>query len=357
METYDQGDQSMSVPQDASFHVVRRHQSLADLTRHLYGSLESALAKDFMRLNETAPDSFGALLPGQMLYLPEPVCYPSNVEADIQAMVATFNIFIVERMDAAQRQVLAENPTIIKNAAENPSVLKGFANGSNTFASGLVAGVSIQTKALGRTLKNLESHYVQTFRSHGKLTPQFYAHRQQLYSALDTNMGSLSRTLALGTPRDLEARSALKISTKSQVLHWKRFGTEGGVKGFQPHFDRLAQTTRYLRNGGLLTIAIDGALTYDTIKKACKSNDRFCHKTAAVESSGFAGRVVGGSLGGLAAYGACSAIFALPSAGSSFLWCGLVAGAAGGFLGGTGFGYWGEKRAEAIFESNYPVPK
>ncbi len=347
----------MSVPQTASFHVVRRHQSLAELTRYLYGDLESAQAQDFMRLNETAPDSFGALLSGQMLYLPEPVCYPSNVETDIQAMVASFNIFIVNRMDAAQRQALAENPGIIKNAAENPSILKGIASVSNTFASGLVAGVSIQTKALGRTLKNLENRYVQSFKAHGKLTLQFYTQRQQLYSALDTNMGRLSRTIALGTPRDMAARSALKISTKSQVLHWERHGTDGGVKGFQSHFDRLAQTTRYLKNGGYLTIAIDGALTYDTIKKACKSDDRFCHKTAVVESSGFAGRVVGGFSGGILAYGACSTIFALPSAGSSFLWCGLVAGAAGGFLGGTGAGFLTEKGAEVFFGSTYPVPK
>ncbi|WP_166264454.1 hypothetical protein [Marinobacter caseinilyticus] len=306
----------MSVPQKVSFHVVRRQQSLAELTRYLYGDLVSASAKDFMRLNEPAPDSFGALIPGQMLYLPEPACFPSNVEADIQAMVASFNIVIVNQMDAAQRQTFAENPAMIKNAAENPSVVKGIANGANTFASGLVAGVSIQTKALGRTLKNLESRYVQTFKAHGKLTSQFYTHRQHLYAALDTDMGRLSRTLALGTPRDMAARSALKISTKSQVLHWERHGIDGGVKGFQPHFDRLAQTTRYLKNGGYLTIAIDGALTLDTIVKACASgDDRFCRRTTVVESSGFAGRVGGGVVGGMAAYAVCNAIFVLPSGG------------------------------------------
>ncbi|WP_166264452.1 hypothetical protein [Marinobacter caseinilyticus] len=111
-----------------------------------------------------------------------------------------------------------------------------------------------------------------------------------------------------------------------------------------------------MKNGGYLTIAIDGALTYETIKKAFVSdNDRFCHKTKVIESSGFAGRVFGGVAGGSLAYGACSAIFALPSAGSSFLWCGLVAGAAGGFIGGTGIGLLGGFLGEVVFEATYPV--
>jgi hypothetical protein len=59
--------------------------------------------------------------------------------------------------------------------------------------------------------------------------------------------------------------------------------------------------------------------------------------------------VVGGGFGGIAtAYVTCNLVFGIESAGTSLLWCGIVAGAAGSYLGGRG-----EKVGEILYETTY----
>ncbi len=141
---------------------------------------------------------------------------------------------------------------------------------------------------------------------------------------------------------------------KRQILHWKRNGTGEGLRDFETHFDRMGRISRYLKMGGYLTIGIDGALTYDTISKACEvGDDRHCHKAMMVEGGGFAGRTLGGIGGGVAAYGVCNFFLAAPTFGTSLLWCGLVAGAAGGVVGGAAGSSFGKTAGTAVFESTY----
>lgn len=164
------------------------------------------------------------------------------------------------------------------------------------------------------------------------------------------------RTLTQATPLSLDAKRALKISTKSQILHWKRHGTADGVRGFKGHFNNIAAVSRFFKRGGYVTIAIDGVLTTDTIVEACQTeNQRHCHRTMAVEGASYGGRVAGGLGGGAAAYGACNVAFGIPSVGTSLLWCGLVAGAAGGAIGGY-VGDWAlRSSAASIFEATYSL--
>jgi len=100
------------------------------------------------------------------------------------------------------------------------------------------------------------------------------------------------RTLTQATPLSLDAKRALKISTKSQILHWKRHGTADGVRGFKGHFNNIAGVSRFFKRGGYVTIAIDGVLTTDTIVEACQTeSQRHCHRTMAVEGQAMEGEL------------------------------------------------------------------
>lgn len=346
----------MSTFESARFYVIDTPQiTLSDLSRQLYGDAGSLLASDFQRLNASAADSAGQVRMGQLVLLPDPVCYRPDVEADIVHTITRVNILVREQMTLAERQLLARQPQLLNNAASGNGI-ESSVRLANTAVSGMLSAVGVQSRLLGDTIRKLETAYTGNFKAHGKLTPAFYSQRQQIYRQLDTTAGRLTRTIAMGSTLDSRARQDLKISTKSQILHWQRHGTSAGVKGFLPHFDNIRKIARTLKGGGYLTIGIDTALTANTIIKACEKNTGpACHKTGAVEAAGLVGSVAIGGLGGLAAYKVCSVVFGVPSAGSSLLWCGIVVGAAGGVAGGkvgeSGFKGLGNM----IFEKTYPV--
>ncbi len=181
---------------------------------------------------------------------------------------------------------------------------------------------------------------------------------RRIYESLDTAAGRLARAITFGTRLDEKTRHALKVNTKSQLLHWRRRGTGGHLRDFEAHFDRMGRVTRHLDHAGYLLIGIDAYLTADAIAKACEvGDDRHCHRAMVVKGSGFAGSAGGSALGSIAAYGVCNALFGLESLGSSVLWCGLVLGAAGSVAGGAiggGVGKTiGKKVDGLVFENTY----
>lgn len=296
----------MPTSSDAYFHVVRLPTTIDILARQLYGDASSALAQEFRFVNQ-------------------------------------------------QRNLLAEHPTFVSNVAESPNiVVQGLSTG-NAAASALMAATTATTRSIGESLKSLERAYQQAFRTHGRLTPDFYIRRRQIYSQLDTRLGKLGRTLALGTPFDQHARASLKVHTKSTVLHWKRHGT-GPIAGFQGHFDRLARTTRWLRLGGYATLAIDVALNEYAITDACNSGDAAECSRQTYALRGKSAGTVAGVLGGgvIGTYGICNAAFGIQTMGTSLLWCGLVVGGATGAGVGYAAGKGGQMLGESIYKASIP---
>ena len=339
----------------AHFHVVRRPTWLGAIARDLYGDASSDPAQAFSRINARAVRHH-LVWPGQLLFIPASVCYHPQQEAEFGELVGRINDLVMTRINQAEREVLASHPNLVNQAAANPGLVHEAARYGSMAGAGLVSMLSAEHRAVRDLLKELEGRYLQTYRAHGRLTPDFFAQRRRIFAALDTLLGRMARALSLGTPMDQRARDALKISSKSQILHWKRHGTAGGLKDLKAHFERMAQVSRYLRAGGHLAIALDAYLTYDTITRACRAEDeRECQRSAVVQGSAFAGSVLGGTFGGGLAYAACSAVFALPSAGSSLLWCALAAGGAGSVVGGSASSQMFRVGADWLFETYHPV--
>jgi len=53
----------------------------------------------------------------------------------------------------------------------------------------------------------------------------------------------------------------------------------------------------------------------------------------------------------LAGYLTCTVVFSLPTGGTSAVWCAIVAGAAGGYVGGNVLGNRGQIIGEGIYET------
>ncbi|MGI9282091.1 MAG: hypothetical protein ACR2PX_21015 [Endozoicomonas sp.] len=100
-------------------------------------------------------------------------------------------------------------------------------------------------------------------------------------------------------------------------------------------------------------MALDVAGGVSNIHKACStnSNEEMCSRAKIVEPMKVSGSIAGGMLGGTAAsYVTCSLVFGLPSGGSSFLWCAVAAGAAGGYAGSKVGGKATENFGNFVYE-------
>ncbi|MEX2340491.1 MAG: hypothetical protein WD609_18155 [Aquisalimonadaceae bacterium] len=344
----------MSDRAEAYFHIVRRSTNLHELSQQLYGDSGSANAQDFRRINTVVADSSGQVLQGQFLFMPEGAC-----RADEQGVAETLvgvNGIILGQMDWMDRRSLAEGYQFLDNAATNPQTVKTAIGIVNSSASGLLSTGSLQTRQIGRVLSELEQRYVQTYRAHGRLTPQFYAYRQRTFRTLDTALGRLVRNVTLGSPLKESAKRTLKVNTKSQILYWSRNGAAGGVRDFKGHFNRLHTVNRYFRFGGYATIGIDAMLTASTISEACHAGDeRHCLRTSVVETGGLVGRVGGGIAGAALGYGACNAVLGGPTWGTSVVWCALVVGGTGSYLGSQWVGGGAKWSAETLYDNTYRI--
>lgn len=342
----------MSTTDEVYLHVVRRQTYLELIALELYGSIDSALARDFLHYNQLASNQYNEVLEGQLLYLPKPVCYDTSVETGIINLIGRINQQIIQGMDAPQRRLIAEHPQLVNNAAEDPNLLIEGVSVGNSLAGSVIAFSTEANKLVGESLKELERAYINAFQAHGKLTSHFYERRRQIYSRLDSAIGRYGRSLAMGSSLSEKAKDVLKISTKSQVIQWKRLGAAENVDAFQSHFDRYSRTSRYLKAGGYLTMAIGISVNELRIREACRADSETCDFTKYSLRGEAVGGLVGGAAGGyLASYGTCNLVFGLPSSGTSMFWCAVVAGMAGTAAGGYVGSVRGKAAGEALYET------
>jgi hypothetical protein len=98
----------MNSSPEAYFYIVRQLTTLDSIARQLYDDTDSASARDFLRINAVAADSGGYVMPGQPLYIPEPLCYDPAMEAEIAELVGRINDIVKHRLMPSEVRLLAE---------------------------------------------------------------------------------------------------------------------------------------------------------------------------------------------------------------------------------------------------------
>ncbi|MBL1261927.1 MAG: hypothetical protein COB33_015570 [Thiotrichaceae bacterium] len=173
---------------------------------------------------------------------------------------------------------------------------------------------------------------------------------------------SIQDKLILGNARmgftvnQTNIKNSLGLSTKSMLHQWKQQpGRVVSIPGFERNYKNVARLSRTLRGAGVVGIALDVGQSGLKIHEACTVGaDQSCGKASESEGGRLVGSVGGGVGGGvLGPYVACSLVFGIQTAGTSLLWCGIVAGVAGGYFGGKYGGVGGEMAGDTLYEAVY----
>ncbi len=158
----------------------------------------------------------------------------------------------------------------------------------------------------------------------------FIQQRQALFRRLDLQLQGAAR-FGTGLQGNESLKKVLGISTKS-YLH------KGEIAGYAKRMREIAQMSKWLGNGTFMGIALDVGVTGLEIKEACVTGrEAQCRRAKYVET----GRLVGGVAGAAGAGGlgaeltrrACTIFLGVATRGSGALTCGVIGGAAGGYIG------------------------
>jgi hypothetical protein len=214
-----------------------------------------------------------------------------------------------------------------------------------------------KTKQIEEVLKQIERLYQSTYRNKGAIKgDHFFGQRKALFIQLDTAMNSMMEKELFG--RNLtshQLKRQLGLSSKAITHQWKNQAGAGSIKEFSSNYSKLTKVAKNFSRFGYASMALEVGGGIANIHKACSvdSNDRACSKAKVVEPMKVSGSIAGGMLGGSAAsYVTCNLVFGLPSGGSSFLWCAVVAGAAGGYAGSKVGGKATENLGNYIYETS-----
>jgi len=185
-----------------------------------------------------------------------------------------------------------------------------------------------------RTLEDIEQLH-QRLKAGGLDRPAFIRQRQVLFELLDTQLRGAAR-FGTGLRGNQSLKNVLGISTKS-FLH------KGEIDGYAKRMGAIAQVSKWLGKGTYVGLAMDVGAAGLEIKEACVvGREAQCRRAKYVESGRLAGSVAGASIGGRygaeVARSACKIVLAVGLKGRAGLACGVIGGAAGGYVGGSVFG-------------------
>lgn len=313
-------------PEDVLFFIADHDSSLLDTLYTVYEHPTQATEAHFRRVNSHLVND--TILTGQMVIItPEDPMQCTVWEQEMAAAAREVDAER-ERLTDKERQLLAKHYALIGNAASYSGTMYGW---TSTYFDQKKLHVE-------RILKRIEELYRTTYDKTGGLQgEQFFAQRRSLLLQVDTTINGMLERKLFG--QDIHAnriKSQLGLSSKSIVHQWNALGGSGEIKNFSSNYRHLTNTARTFGRVGHLAIALDVGSSVAAIAEACslEPDREFCTKTQYEQTGRALGSVIGGSAGGfLGSYGLCNLIFGVESVGTSLLWCTIVAGVGGGYVG------------------------
>lgn len=330
------------IPDEALFFIADQHVTVNDVARLIYENPSPKTLEHFRSVNMHLND--GWVQPGQMVIITPPNSKACSMWEPIMMDAAAYVDQELIKLTEQERLRLARNYSLLSNAASYSSTLYGW---THTHFRSKVIHVS-------QVLKKIENLYVTTYNRTGGIgNHSFFAQRGALFIQLDQAInGMLARQMFGYNVDAARIRSELGLSSKSLVHQWKAQGAATSIPEFRRHYSNLTHSAKIFSRLGYTAIALDVGSGLANIKTACtlEPNSPHCHKIKYSETGGTLGSIGGGFAGGAAgAYGVCNLLLGLPSGGTSLLWCSIVAGASGGYIGSR----MGRGMAEDVGETIY----
>ena len=333
-----------SAPDEVFYHFAKQNQSVDALIRSLYDYPSQLTIDHFKAINSHLKDDKVQI--GQLIIITPPNSMQcSAFEADMMDAAILVDQRLAELTEEDKR-ILAENYQLLNNI---------------TSIGGAGYGATLtyfyhHVKNIEGILKQIEQLYVKTYNSTSHLkSSRFHQQRKQLFMRLDMTMKSFIGEARAGFNYNYTGiKNGLGLSTKSIVHQWKsQSGNVTNIEGFSKNYDKVAKLSKTLKGAGYVGIALDIGHSGVKIHEACTiGTDQECTKTSFKEGGRLTGSVIGGAGGGFAsAYITCNLLLGLETAGTSLLWCGIIAGIAGGYAGGKYAGTGGEWMGDKIYET------
>jgi hypothetical protein len=328
---------------NVALHIVEKQLPVDQLIMILYNSPVQATYNHFKSVNSHLKDGIARV--GQVVLLS-----PENPQQCTLEEVEFLNV--AEAVDQellklsnAEKEILAKRYEFLASVASYNGLLLGVSN--TTWKA--------HTTQVENILKELERTYVASYKSTGNLNnTSFFAQRKILFTRLNTALSRFGQPALVGNLFAGDIRSNLGLSKKSIIHQWnKNPGSVSTIPDFKKNYTTVAGMAKNLNRVGYVGIALTVMDAGANIQKACTvGDDAACSKSKYTQAGKAVGSVGGGMAAGYATYVGCNILFGLESAGTSLLWCTIVAGVSVGYYGAKHGGAFGESKGEILYEAN-----
>lgn len=293
-------------------------------SRLMGGSLSRPRSDHFDVLNRHLRP--GLVAPGQLVIVPDSHSLNCSVE----------EAWLMRHAEEVRRHLEL-------NAAAGTAMLGNYDLLQSFMANGSI-GVGSATSAWARHLDQVAQTLEEIERLHQRLKDggldraAFIQRRQALFRGLEVQLQGAAR-FGTGLQGNASLKKVLGISTRS-YLH------KGEIAGYAQRIGAIAQMSKWLGKGTYMGLALDVGVASLEIKKACMTGrEAQCRRAKYVETGRMTGGVAGaaflGKVGADAARRSCTMFLGIRMKGKGELACGVIGGAAGGFVGGDEFGSFG----------------
>jgi LysM repeat protein len=338
---------------DLAFYWNDEVQSLEAIYTELYGSeMHFARRSLFDRNNEHLGKT---VLPGEIVVVSS---MPRTNEDREQ-----LNKLKAEARLASEgiQQLTPEEATTVKRHLEIFDYVSAESIASTQSATLGVLSTSAGQRLgeVKKILENINKAYVDELaRSSGgsRLSPAFYAQRQQLFGQLDNAANRLTMS-RLNIRQYNKIKHTLGLSTKSILHNANEILDRGQVPKLGQRINTVSAWAKGSKQLGYVGIAIDAGVRTTKIYDACTiGNNQQCEKVSFTQVGGLFGAVGGGYIGGLAgakvavlAVGGIAILLGVTVGAPVLAVVALVGAGAGGLIGGTHVANKGEHVGETIY--------
>jgi hypothetical protein len=324
-----------------AIHIVEKQMPVDQLIMIMYNSPSENTYKHFKMVNSHIKN--GTVQVGQVVLLSPADTQECTIEEAEFLNIAKAVDLTLLKLSNSEKQLLVNRYEFFSNVASYNGLLIGVSN----------TAWDAHTAQVKSILKDLERTYVTSYKSSGNLhSRDFFAQRKIIFARLDVALSRFGQPSLGGKLVSGDIRSNLGLSSKSIIHQWsKQPSIVTTIPNFHKNYAAVAEMSRNLKRVGYLGIVLTGVDAVSNIQKACTvGDDAQCSKSKYTQTGKAAGSILGGSLGGYAAYVGCNILFGLESAGTSLFWCSLVVGAGTGYYGGKSIGTLGEAGGEEIYK-------
>lgn len=328
---------------EPGFYVVPYSMSPKALLDSLFDNLPPSAMGKFSALN---PGLDGPLKAGSMIVL-----------GSGQGTACTWQE--AQLMQAAEEVRVALEPLTPQDAddmVKHRAVIAAFTGDASTWGGVTATVLEKHLGELRKILMDVETLHQNTYNRDGHLkSNDFFKERKRLLKKLDDHLLNSTRLRGKTSLGDhFKLKSALGISSRSLVHHWKQAGTAGQIPGYANHVKAMTRATRFMQAGGYVGISLGGLSSVLAVQELCAFDPDApaCRKAKYTESTKFLGSAAGGYAAGNTAYlagGTICAALGLSTGVGGVLCVGLITGG-GSWLGTTLGAIGGEKVGDVLYE-------